>query len=163
MHHLFGHCILSTPCLYLTPYPHPPTHSPGRHRHTGKWEAHLWDSEAPRKNPGNRGRTRGRQVYLGAYDTPEAAASAYDRAALAYWGEAAQLNVSRMRLTAAPSQQCPYRGDVVTFCACGRLHMCCRCQPSLKPELVAASVSSSPPAPLGCESDHIDVDPFTQC
>jgi hypothetical protein len=38
-------------------------------------------------------------VYLGAYDTPEAAASAYDRAALAYWGEAAQLNVSTRLLT----------------------------------------------------------------
>jgi hypothetical protein len=65
-----------------------------RHRWTGKWEAHLWDAAAPRKNPGSGGRARGRQVYLGGYATEEAAARAYDRAALAYWGEEATLNVS---------------------------------------------------------------------
>jgi len=33
-----------------------------RHRWTGKWEAHLWDAHAARKNAGSGGRTRGKQV-----------------------------------------------------------------------------------------------------
>jgi hypothetical protein len=74
---------------------HPLTHpTTARHRHTGKWEAHLWDSEAPRKTGTTGGRTRGRQVYLGGYATEEDAAHAYDKAALAYWGDTATLNVS---------------------------------------------------------------------
>eukprot|EP00798_Chlamydomonas_sp_ICE-L_P026369 gene26369-17463_t len=40
-----------------------------RHRHTGKWEAHLWDSSFIRakstKAGAKNGRSRGKQVYLG--------------------------------------------------------------------------------------------------
>ncbi|KAL6755206.1 hypothetical protein V8C86DRAFT_2682524 [Haematococcus lacustris] len=63
-----------------------------RHRHTLKYEAHLWDSSVPRKTKGKRGRTRGKQVYLGSFATDEEAARAYDRAALTFWGDSAQLN-----------------------------------------------------------------------
>lgn len=63
-----------------------------RHRWTGRWEAHLWDATAERAPGATRGRTRGRQVYLGGYVTEEAAARAFDVAALAFWGPAAALN-----------------------------------------------------------------------
>ncbi|KAJ8773914.1 hypothetical protein K2173_009345 [Erythroxylum novogranatense] len=59
-----------------------------RHRWTGRYEAHLWD-----KNCWNESQNKkGRQVYLGAYDDEEAAAHAYDLAALKYWGEDTLLN-----------------------------------------------------------------------
>ncbi|KAL1292644.1 AP2-like ethylene-responsive transcription factor At1g16060 [Arachis ipaensis] len=59
-----------------------------RHRWTGRYEAHLWD-----KNCWNESQTKkGRQVYLGAYDDEEAAARAYDLAALKYWGQETILN-----------------------------------------------------------------------
>ncbi|XP_034700371.1 AP2-like ethylene-responsive transcription factor At1g16060 [Vitis riparia] len=59
-----------------------------RHRWTGRYEAHLWD-----KNCWNESQNKkGRQVYLGAYHDEEAAAHAYDLAALKYWGPETILN-----------------------------------------------------------------------
>lgn len=59
-----------------------------RHRWTGRFEAHLWD-----KNCWNEAQTKkGKQVYLGAYDDEEAAAHAYDLAALKYWGQDTTIN-----------------------------------------------------------------------
>ncbi|KAH7857760.1 hypothetical protein Vadar_016215 [Vaccinium darrowii] len=56
-----------------------------RHRWTGRYEAHLWD-----KNCWNEAQSKkGRQ---GAYDDEEAAARAYDLAALKYWGPETILN-----------------------------------------------------------------------
>ncbi|KAF0900212.1 hypothetical protein E2562_028694 [Oryza meyeriana var. granulata] len=56
-----------------------------RHRWTGRFEAHLWD-----KNTWNESQSKkGRQ---GAYDSEEAAARAYDLAALKYWGHDTFLN-----------------------------------------------------------------------
>uniref|UniRef100_A0A0D9X8C7 AP2/ERF domain-containing protein n=1 Tax=Leersia perrieri TaxID=77586 RepID=A0A0D9X8C7_9ORYZ len=56
-----------------------------RHRWTGRFEAHLWD-----KNTWNESQSKkGRQ---GAYDGEEAAARAYDLAALKYWGHETVLN-----------------------------------------------------------------------
>ncbi|CAL9187633.1 unnamed protein product [Musa hybrid cultivar] len=59
-----------------------------RHRWTGRFEAHLWD-----KNSWNKSQNKkGKQVYLGAYGDEEAAARAYDLAALKYWGHNTILN-----------------------------------------------------------------------
>ncbi|GFZ07916.1 ARIA-interacting double AP2 domain protein [Actinidia rufa] len=56
-----------------------------RHRWTGRYEAHLWD-----KNCWNEAQNKkGRQ---GAYNDEEAAAHAYDLAALKYWGHETILN-----------------------------------------------------------------------
>uniref|UniRef100_A0A0D9XWH0 AP2/ERF domain-containing protein n=1 Tax=Leersia perrieri TaxID=77586 RepID=A0A0D9XWH0_9ORYZ len=57
-----------------------------RHRWTGRFEAHLWDKNC---STSLQNKKKGRQ---GAYDSEEAAARAYDLAALKYWGAETQLN-----------------------------------------------------------------------
>ncbi|KAL0674468.1 hypothetical protein Bca4012_002449 [Brassica carinata] len=59
-----------------------------RHRWTGRYEAHLWDKSTWNQNQNK----KGKQVYLGAYDDEEAAARAYDLAALKYWGPGTLIN-----------------------------------------------------------------------
>ncbi|XP_019238558.1 PREDICTED: AP2-like ethylene-responsive transcription factor At1g79700 [Nicotiana attenuata] len=59
-----------------------------RHRWTGRYEAHLWDKSTWNSIQNK----RGRQIYLGAYDSEEAAARTYDLAALKYWGPTTTLN-----------------------------------------------------------------------
>eukprot|EP00951_Prasinocladus_malaysianus_P022560 scaffold189508_cov40-Prasinocladus_malaysianus.AAC.1 len=65
-------------------------------RWTGRFEAHLWDSSVPRERKNNKGRRKGKQVYLGGWASEEEAARAYDRAALRFWGDSATLNVSKL-------------------------------------------------------------------
>lgn len=59
-----------------------------RHRWTGRYEAHLWDKSTWNSIQNK----KGRQIYLGAYDSEEAAARTYDLAALKYWGPTTILN-----------------------------------------------------------------------
>ncbi|XP_024527045.1 AP2-like ethylene-responsive transcription factor AIL1 [Selaginella moellendorffii] len=59
-----------------------------RHRWTGRYEAHLWDKSTWNHTQNK----KGKQVYLGAYDDEEAAARAYDLAALKYWGPGTLIN-----------------------------------------------------------------------
>ncbi|KAA6424330.1 MAG: AP2-like ethylene-responsive transcription factor AIL5-like [Trebouxia sp. A1-2] len=63
-----------------------------KHRSTGKFEAHLWDSSHIRIVKKKGGRTRGKQIYLGGFDTEQAAAKAYDIASLKFWGCGTETN-----------------------------------------------------------------------
>ncbi|KAL5201788.1 hypothetical protein ABZP36_036142 [Zizania latifolia] len=56
-----------------------------RHRWTGRFEAHLWDKSSWNESQSKKGKQ-------GAYDDEEAAAKAYDLAALKYWGPDTILN-----------------------------------------------------------------------
>ncbi|KAF6155005.1 hypothetical protein GIB67_035752 [Kingdonia uniflora] len=56
-----------------------------RHRWTGRYEAHLWDKNCWNESQKKKGRQ-------GAYNVEEAAAHAYDLAALKYWGQETILN-----------------------------------------------------------------------
>jgi len=62
-----------------------------QHRWTGRWDAHLWDSDFVRKQP-SKGRSRGRQVYVGNFLCELDASRGYDRASLVWWGPGATLN-----------------------------------------------------------------------
>uniref|UniRef100_A0A7N0TG63 AP2/ERF domain-containing protein n=1 Tax=Kalanchoe fedtschenkoi TaxID=63787 RepID=A0A7N0TG63_KALFE len=56
-----------------------------RHRWTGRYEAHLWDKNCWNQSQNKKGKQ-------GAYGDEEAAAHAYDLAALKYWGPQSILN-----------------------------------------------------------------------
>ncbi|KAF8751276.1 hypothetical protein HU200_012153 [Digitaria exilis] len=56
-----------------------------RHKSSGKFEAHLWDSHV--RNP-----TKNKKGRQGAFDSEEAAAHTYDLAAIKYWGSDCKLN-----------------------------------------------------------------------
>ncbi|KAI3801689.1 hypothetical protein L1987_29801 [Smallanthus sonchifolius] len=60
-----------------------------RHRWTGRYEAHLWDKNCWNESQNKKGRQ-------GAYDDEDAAAHAYDLAALKYWGPDTILNFPLM-------------------------------------------------------------------
>ncbi|KAI7740191.1 hypothetical protein M8C21_031105 [Ambrosia artemisiifolia] len=77
-----------------------------RHRWTGRYEAHLWDKNTWNQNQNKKGKQGSilslivcihfcypmLNVSLGAYDDEEAAARAYDLAALKYWGPGTLIN-----------------------------------------------------------------------
>ncbi|KAG1678890.1 hypothetical protein FOA52_003558 [Chlamydomonas sp. UWO 241] len=86
------------------------------HRNTGSWEAHLWDRNAQRGEGAKPGRRAGRQVYLGAFASEDAAGRAYDRASIVYYGQETKTNFA----IANYSEELPLlitmaREDVIAF------------------------------------------------
>lgn len=80
----------------------------GVHRHLGKWQAQI--------------RVNGKAIYLGIYDTPEAAADAYDEAAVHHFGEYARTNAMMDReglKTRPPECPDPVTRIPVTHCPAG--------------------------------------------
>ncbi|CAI0537602.1 unnamed protein product [Linum tenue] len=67
-----------------------------RHRWTGRYEAHLWDKSTWNQNQNKKGKQGDTGGFIdllaGAYDDEEAAARAYDLAALKYWGPGTLIN-----------------------------------------------------------------------
>lgn len=65
-----------------------------KHKTTGKFEAHFWDKtyERPQNAVLKKPRRKGKQIYLGGFEKEADAAQAYDKAAVAYLGELAELN-----------------------------------------------------------------------
>ncbi len=51
------------------------------------------------------GRTWGKQIYLGGFDTEQAAARAYDIASLKFWGSGTETNVSNLAVPCHPKQK----------------------------------------------------------
>ena len=66
-----------------------------KHKITSRWEAHLWDATFERRKSSKSGRQRGRQVYLGGWQSELDAARAYDLASLRYFGTRSPLNFPR--------------------------------------------------------------------
>jgi hypothetical protein len=74
----------------------------------GKWQAQI--------------RVNGKSIYLGIYGTPEAAADAYDEAAIHYFGEWARTNAMMARegvKTRPPERPAPVTRIPVTQCPAG--------------------------------------------
>lgn len=61
-----------------------------QHRHTKKFEAHIWMANMM-THPGS-SRTRGKQLYVGCFDTAIEAAKSYDKASISAFGKDAKLN-----------------------------------------------------------------------
>jgi len=76
-----------------------------KHKATGRFEAHFWDASYERTVVENfegrkKPRKKGKQVYLGGFETEVEAAKAYDMAAISYLGDNAHLNYERKKYAA---------------------------------------------------------------